>query len=46
MPVKIIAFDLDGTLLDDKKHIPQENLRALREAAAAGALLVPATGRL
>ena len=46
MPVRLIAFDLDGTLLDGRKNIPEENLRALRAAAAAGALLVPATGRL
>ena len=44
MPVRLIAFDLDGTLLDGRKNIPEENLRALRAAAAAGALLVPATG--
>lgn len=46
MPVKLIAFDLDGTLLDGRKNIPEENLRALEAAAAAGALLVPATGRI
>lgn len=46
MPVRLIAFDLDGTLLDGRKNIPEENLRALRAAAAAGALLVPATGRI
>lgn len=46
MPVKLIAFDLDGTLLDGRKRIPEENLLALQAAAAAGALLVPATGRI
>lgn len=46
MPVKLIAFDLDGTLLDGRKNIPEENLRALSAAAAAGALPVPATGRI
>lgn len=46
MPVKLIAFDLDGTLLDGRKNIPEENLRALKDAAGAGALLVPATGRI
>lgn len=46
MPVKLIAFDLDGTLLDGRKNIPEENLHALAAAAAAGALLVPATGRI
>lgn len=46
MPVKLIAFDLDGTLLDGKKNIPEANLQALKTAAEAGVLLVPATGRI
>ena len=46
MPVKLIAFDLDGTLLDRQKNIPEANLQALKAAVAAGALLVPATGRI
>ena len=46
MAVKLIAFDLDGTLLDRQKNIPETNLRALKAAAEAGVLLVPATGRI
>lgn len=46
MSVRLIAFDLDGTLLDDKKNIPSENLRALEAAAAQGVVAVPATGRI
>ena len=46
MPLKLIVFDLDGTLLDGRKNIPGENLRALKAAAEAGAMLVPATGRI
>lgn len=46
MAYKLFAFDLDGTLLDDDKHIPEKNLRALEYAAGQGAVLVPATGRL
>lgn len=46
MSVKLIAFDLDGTLFDDRKQLPQENIAALRAAGAAGVLLVPATGRI
>ena len=46
MPVKLIAFDLDGTLFDDRKQLPQENIAALRAAGDAGILLVPATGRI
>lgn len=43
---KLIAFDLDGTLLDDRKGLPERNRRALLAAAEAGAWLVPATGRI
>lgn len=43
---KIIAFDLDGTLLDDRKGLPERNRRALLAAGEAGAWLVPATGRI
>ena len=46
MQVKLVAFDLDGTFLDDDKNIPPENLLALEEAAARGVVLVPATGRI
>lgn len=42
----LVAFDLDGTLLDDDKSIPAENLRALEAAADRGFVLVPATGRM
>ena len=43
--IKLIAFDLDGTLLNDKKELTAENRRALLEAAETGIHLVPATGR-
>ncbi|MBR3585283.1 MAG: Cof-type HAD-IIB family hydrolase [Oscillospiraceae bacterium] len=46
MNVKLIAFDLDGTLLDDDKHLPPENLAALQAAHMQGIFLVPATGRI
>ena len=46
MRIKLIAFDLDGTLLDDDKHLPPENLAALKAAKEEGILLVPATGRI
>ena len=35
MNIRLIAFDLDGTLLDDRKNLPSENLDALQAAAAA-----------
>ena len=43
---RLIAFDLDGTLLDSRKNLPEENRRAMEAAAEAGLLLVPATGRI
>ena len=46
MTYRLFAFDLDDTLLDKEKNIPEENLRALCAAAERGALLVPATGRI
>jgi len=43
---KLFAFDLDGTILGTKKGLPEGNRRALIRAAEAGAVLVPATGRI
>ncbi len=46
MDIKLIAFDLDGTLLDDHKEIPEANVSALAAAAEKGILIVPASGRI
>ena len=46
MKYKLIAFDLDGTLLRGDKTISERSLRALYAAYEAGALIVPATGRI
>ena len=43
--IKIIALDLDGTLLDSEKRLSVANRDALERAAAKGALIVPTTGR-
>ncbi|PRO67113.1 Cof-type HAD-IIB family hydrolase [Alkalicoccus urumqiensis] len=43
--MKLIAIDLDGTLLNDEKVIPEENLEAIKEAQDAGVEVVIATGR-
>ena len=43
--MKIIALDLDGTLLTTDKRLSPENEAALRRAAEAGVEIVPATGR-
>ena len=44
--IRLIAFDLDGTLLDTGKGISERAARVLKEAAEQGILTVPATGRL
>ena len=46
MAIKLIAFDLDGTLLDDDKKLPAENLAALELAASRGIHIVASTGRI
>lgn len=45
MPIKLIATDLDGTLLDSQGHLPEENARAIAEAAARGIEIALVTGR-
>lgn len=42
---RLVALDLDGTLLDSSKRLSARNLRALERAAAAGIEIVPTTGR-
>ena len=43
--IKIIALDLDGTLLDSEKRLSEVNRVALERAAEKGVLIVPTTGR-
>jgi hydroxymethylpyrimidine pyrophosphatase-like HAD family hydrolase len=45
VPIKLIAMDLDGTLLDSESKVPEENLRAIAEATARGIEIVIVTGR-
>lgn len=44
-PIRLLALDIDGTLLDPQFKISPENLAALRAAHAAGVEIVLATGR-
>ncbi len=44
-PVRLIAIDIDGTLLDSKVEISPANLNALRRAHEAGVEIVLVTGR-
>ena len=46
MDIRLIAFDLDGTLLRSDKSISPRTMQALLGAKEKGVLLVPATGRL
>lgn len=43
--IRLIAFDMDGTVLNDEKKILKETKEALEQAARAGIEIVPATGR-
>ena len=45
MAIKLIAMDIDGTLLDSHAQVPEENARAVAEAAARGVEIVLVTGR-
>ena len=42
---KLIALDLDGTLLNSNKQLSAENAAALRLASSRGVQIVPTTGR-
>ena len=42
---QVIAFDMDGTLLNNRNRISEATLEAIREAAEAGKHIVIATGR-
>ena len=43
--IKLLALDLDGTLLDRRGRIPKSNRNAIRAAEDAGVLVTIATGR-
>ncbi|MDR3960307.1 MAG: HAD-IIB family hydrolase, partial [Streptococcus sp.] len=43
--IKLIAIDLDGTLLNDKKDVPPRNTEVLARAKAQGVKIVICTGR-
>lgn len=46
MKYKIIAVDMDGTLLNDDKHIDDDNLDAINKAVSAGIKFVISSGRI
>ena len=43
--IKLIAIDMDGTLLNEKKHIDKAQKEAIHEAVKAGIKIVLCTGR-
>lgn len=46
MSIRLIALDLDDTLLDSQKRLPERNKKALEACIARGILIVPCTGRI
>ena len=46
MSIRLIALDLDGTLLDEQKQLPERNKRALKACIEQGIYVVPCTGRI
>lgn len=45
MTIRMIAIDVDGTLLDSQWQVPEENCRAVGEAAVRGIEIALVTGR-
>ncbi|WP_059170375.1 Cof-type HAD-IIB family hydrolase [Bacillus sp. FJAT-27445] len=45
LDIKLIALDMDGTLLDDSHQVSDENRRAITDAEAKGVKVVLSTGR-
>ena len=43
--IKLIASDLDGTLLTDSKELSQTTVQILDMAVKKGIYVIPATGR-
>jgi Cof subfamily protein (haloacid dehalogenase superfamily) len=44
-PIQLIAFDLDGTVLNSAKEVTPRTGAAINRALAAGIKIIPATGR-
>lgn len=43
--IRLLAIDIDGTLLNSRGRVPAENLEAIDNAVARGVTIVVATGR-
>lgn len=44
--IKLVALDLDDTLINDNHEIPQENMEAIERVRELGAEVIIATGRM
>ena len=45
MGTRLIALDLDGTLLNEKMHVSEKTRQVMELCAQRGIEIVPATGR-
>ena len=45
MAIRLIALDIDGTLLDSQGRIPAKNMQAIADASARGIEIALVTGR-
>ncbi|MGH9701460.1 MAG: HAD family hydrolase, partial [Candidatus Acidiferrales bacterium] len=45
MPIRLIALDIDGTLLDSASQLSEANKHAIAESAERGVEIVLVTGR-
>ena len=43
--IKLVAIDMDGTLLDSNKQCSQKTVETLKRAKEQGVIILPATGR-
>ena len=46
MPIRLLAIDLDGTLVNDRLELDPRDVAAVKAATAAGVAVVVATGRM
>ncbi|MGE5652847.1 MAG: HAD family hydrolase, partial [Bacillota bacterium] len=46
MPYKLLALDLDGTLINEECRIPETTVAKLRQAKEKGVIVTLATGRM
>lgn len=46
MSIRLIALDMDGTLMNSKSELSEKNKKVLEKAMQADILVVPATGRV